>query len=230
MHITIFANGELPDTDIVLEPKTIIIAVDGGLHHCSALDLNPDILIGDFDSISEDDVAKYKGEGVKLIKFPSLKDETDLELALIHAVELGAQEITLYGLLGGRWDMNFSNIMLLSSPRFDQVRFYIESGETSIRILRGGMKLNINKRTDDRLSIIPLCPQANGITLKGLEWILDNASLDFGSQRGLSNRILNEEAIIQLRSGKLLVIIEKIYPSSASKGEIVYSTLNGSDK
>ncbi len=209
MHVTIFANGEFALNKINLHPDTTIIAADGGAHHCLCLGLTPDIIIGDFDSLSEEEILTFESKGTTFYRYPSSKDETDLELALIYADKIGTTEATIYGLLGGRWDMSFSNLTLLSSSRFDHINFFVETSNSTIRLLRNGIRLTIHGNQDDRVSIIPLCPHACGITTIGFEWSLENENLEFGSQRGLSNRMINSEAQISINSGKLLIIIDK---------------------
>jgi thiamine pyrophosphokinase len=191
MHVTIFSNGDLFTSNIILHPDTYVIAVDGGAKHCLKLGIKPEIVIGDFDSLNQIEIQTFKNKGVNLLTYPTAKDETDLELALEYSVEVGATEIEIFGLLGGRWDMSLSNILLLTSPQFNHINFNVEAGKTSIRLLRDGMTLNIYGCYSDRVSLIPLSPEACGIKLRGFEWTLDNENLKLGSQRGISNRIIN---------------------------------------
>ena len=223
MHLTIFANGELPPPDINLEPNTQVVAVNGGARHCLSLGIHPDVVIGDFDSFSLEEVEIVKNRKTTLLRYPTSKDETDLELALNFAVDSGAADVVMYGLLGNRWDMSFSNILLLSSTRFNQINFFVESGNTSIRVLRGGTKLFIQGNLNNRVSIIPLSRIANGISIQGLEWSLDDESLEFGSQRGLSNKTIKKLSQVSLKSGILLVIIDRELSSSKGHFSAVYS-------
>jgi len=225
MHVTIFSNGDFQLNKIDLQGDTTIIAADGGAHHCLSLGITPDIIIGDFDSLSEEELLIFEKKGSRFHRYPSSKNETDLELALIYAVGIGATEVTLYGLLGGRSDMSFSNLTLLSSPRFDNVNFFIETINCTIRLLRSGMRVIIKASKGALVSLIPLCPGAYGITTYDLEWKLRNESLEFGSQRGLSNRMKNSRAQISMMLGKLLIIIDKENNIQSGEFSAEYSSL-----
>ena len=123
--IIIFANGNKPKNVKLASSDEIILAADGGARHCRDLDITPDFIIGDFDSLPIEDINYFKNRGVKFIRHPSEKDETDLELALNHAFKIGASDIDLYGLFGGRWEMSFANLLLLASPKYSKFKFRI---------------------------------------------------------------------------------------------------------
>ncbi len=217
----IIANGNIARSNIDPPADSIVIAADGGARHCLKLGIKPQVVIGDFDSLTRDELATFEKSGTKLIRYPVDKDETDLELALEYAVDNGANDITLLGLLGGRWDMSFANILLLSSPRFEGVNFHIIDGNTEMFILRGSNKLELGGIPGDTVSVIPLSKETNGITYTGLEWPLEDGSIDFGSPRGVSNRLSSEIARIHLNSGVLFVIITHQMISDQQPGKEV---------
>ena len=119
MRAVIFANGDLcfQPGELTFHGEEFIIAADGGSQHCLALNLLPDILIGDLDSTSEPLRRDWEEKGVEIISHPERKDETDLELALLQAQKQGVAEIHVYGVVGGRLDMTFANRMLLAHPQ-----------------------------------------------------------------------------------------------------------------
>jgi len=206
-QITIFANGELSTTNASLPPDATIIAADGGAKHCLALGIIPHVVIGDFDSLSKKDIAALNAAGSEFIRHPTSKDETDLELALDYSLGLGASEVTLYSLLGGRWDMTFANILLLASARYSGIRFRILDGNAKAFILHGGETLDIEGQPGNKISVIPLNGPASGICYTGLRWPLKNATLPFGSPKGVSNELLTTEASIALDEGLLIVFV-----------------------
>jgi thiamine pyrophosphokinase len=115
LRAVIFANGELKGYEAVrdlLQPDDLILAADGGSNHCRALGVTPAVLIGDLDSVTEDDLAFWKEAGTRIIQHNPDKDENDLELALLYAKEKGAQDVLILGGLGGRWDQTLANILL----------------------------------------------------------------------------------------------------------------------
>ena len=88
-RIIIFANGELPDLGkarALIQKDDYIICADGGTRHALALDLRPDLIIGDMDSVEKGQLQSLKQAEVSIELFPHDKNETDLELAIQRAV------------------------------------------------------------------------------------------------------------------------------------------------
>ena len=105
MQAIIFANGDFnapTDLDERLAAADLIIAADGGAQHCQALKLSPNVIIGDLDSISPEIKSGWEAKGAQVIQYPADKDQTDLELALLHAKQVGATKIHVLGALGKR--------------------------------------------------------------------------------------------------------------------------------
>lgn len=204
-QITIFANGRLTDNNIRISSNQIIIAADGGARHLLRLGYLPDFIVGDFDSLTPEETRIFETKEVKLVRFSREKDETDLELALDIAKDIGASEITLYGLLGDRWDMTFSNLLLLTASKYAEIHFCIVEGNTTAYILRKGESLTLQGHPGSIVSVIPLSDRTRGVSYQGLKWPLENESLPFGSPRGLSNLMISNEAHISLKEGILLV-------------------------
>jgi thiamine pyrophosphokinase len=221
----IIANGEISHTVINTPPDAIVIAVDGGALNCLKLGIFPNVVIGDFDSLSQDDILKLEKSGAEMIRYPVNKDETDLELALDYAVNTGVTKLTLFGLLGGRWDMSFANILLLSSSKYKGIHFHIINGCDEMFILRGGETIELNGLVGDIVSVIPLTSQTTGVTYSGLEWPLVRASLEFGSPRGVSNRLTSEIARIEMETGILLIVVtpqDNQLEENTRKDDLIY--------
>ena len=204
MRCVIFANGWLKHTPI-LHPGDLIIAADGGARHCLKLGLRPAIVIGDLDSLGEEDLAALKAVGAEIIQYSTRKDYTDLELALRHAQSLGADEILVLGALGKRWDQTVANLLLPAALAPMPIR--LVDGNQEIRMLRGGESLEVQGRPGDTFSLIPLAGDARGVTTQDLEYPLNQEDLAFGSTRGVSNLLLAGQATISLREGLLLCIL-----------------------
>jgi len=205
----IFANGDLGGQ---ITPKGIvtgsdlIIAADGGAEHCRVLDMVPDYIIGDFDSIEQEDLRYFQSEGSKVIQHPADKDYTDLELAVIHAQSCGVNEIFVFGGLGNRWDQSIANILLLASSILEDLDVRLVEANQMIRVLRPGKKYEITGSLGDIVSLIPLGGDATGIRTSGLHYPLDNEDLRLGSTRGISNILDQSPASVEIREGILLCI------------------------
>ena len=213
MRAIIFANGILEKwpAGFELAPTTdLIIAADGGTHHCLARGVSPHVVVGDLDSLEPETLADLESKGVEIKAYPPRKDETDLELALQEALDRKASEIIILGALGNRWDMTLANVLVLTTPFLKDVRTRIMDGRQEITCLAGGQKAVFSGRPGDVLSLAPLQGSADGITLSGLEYPLEKATLPLGSTRGISNVFAGRIATVELRSGCLLVCIARL--------------------
>ncbi|MDY7076982.1 MAG: thiamine diphosphokinase [Chloroflexota bacterium] len=214
MRTIIFANGEFPDPQNardLLCPDDLIIAANGGTRHALAAGVFPHVVIGDLDSLSPDERAHVEAEGSQIIRFSSRKDETDLELALLHAAREGATEIVVLAALGGRLDQTIANLLLLSLPELKECDVRIVSGHQMAFLIHGGQNTTlIEGSPGDIVSLIPLGGNAVGVMAEGLEWSLQEDILRFGPARGVSNVLTAEQARVQVRQGLLLCVVTHV--------------------
>ncbi len=220
MRSIIFANGEFCQTvnEINITDNDLVIAADGGSGHCQTLGIIPDVLIGDLDSTSKDLIQEWQNAGALVVRHPAQKDETDLELALLHAQAEGASEIIVYGAVGGRLDMTFGNLLLLAHPELNCPVTLICSGE-EVRALRPGESLVLHGAPSDIVSLLSLGPGESRIRTEGLEYPLEDEDLGFGLTRGISNQMAAEQAVIQLEKGLLVVIHTRTNQTEVGKNE-----------
>jgi len=210
LRAIVVANGELDDparlkARLVDLGEARVIAADGGLHNCRKLGLQPETVIGDLDSIGPAEVLQLQKAGVQLLRRPPQKDETDLELALFRALELGIAQVVVVGALGGRLDMSLANLFLLAHPRLSELEIRLWSGNQTAWLLRppGG---EVGGRPGDSLSLIPIGGEATGVVTEGLEYPLRGESLQLGVPRGVSNVLTGSTAQVQLQTGLLLAV------------------------
>ncbi len=208
----IFANGPYQEEigPIILSEKEgdLIIAADGGANKCQLLHIDPHIIIGDLDSISPTLIEKYSAAGIEIIQYPTRKDATDLELAIDLAMTRGAEEIVLFGVLGGRWDMSLSNIMLAASKKYNSMVISLLNVQCRIHIIHGKTTLQLKGYTGQITSLIAISADTEGVTISGFEYPLENAILPFGSSIGVSNLLKETDGSITLKHGTLLCIQE----------------------
>lgn len=207
MRAIIFANGEYPHPyrQPDLQEGDLVIAADGGSRHCQALQIIPDLLIGDLDSANPDLAADWEAAGVEVIRHPEDKDQTDLELALLLAQERGSGEALVYGAVGGRLDMTYGNLILLAHPQLTLPATLIWGNE-EVHLLRPGEDLSLAGQPGDTLSLLPLHPGGAVVSTQGLQYALKNEKLAFGLTRGISNRLIQTRATIRLETGLMAVI------------------------
>ena len=206
-RIIIFANGDLPNPDqarALIQPDDTILCADGGARHAMALGLTPHRVIGDFDSLDSTDIIRLTRDGAELDAYPRDKDYNDLELTLEAARAMHPREVILLGALGGRLDQTLANIFLLAHPSYASLHVTLVHGPERAWVVRDE-KL-IRGEVGDIVSVLPLTPDVTGLTYhRGLRWLLKDATLPFGSSRGVSNELVADEAYITLRTGVILI-------------------------
>ncbi|MEW6716085.1 MAG: thiamine diphosphokinase [Chloroflexota bacterium] len=220
MRAVIFAHGDLTSPQATLEallPDDFIIAADGGAKHCSKLGITPDLVIGDFDSLTKDELEKLQNAGAQIIRHPASKDETDLELAFRQAQQMGIEEVLVFGALGFRWDMSIANLLLLAHSDFQHLRITCLNGPQILKLLSSGKKLEVQGQPGDTVSLIPIGGDSRGITTHGLEYSLKRGTLRLGTTRGISNVLQNNRASIELEDGLLLVVLIHRNPNDTHK-------------
>ncbi len=207
MNCVIFCGGVIEDYDPInkyAQGAQLILCVDSGARHCRKLQIVPDYLIGDFDSISEEDFTALAEAGASVMRFPSEKDMTDSELAIQVAYEKGCRRIILLGAIGSRIDHTLSNLFLLKKLADLNVEGVIVNEKNEIRMIRDHIELKSEK--DTFLSLLPVDGNAVGVTTSGLYYPLTEATLEVGSSWGVSNRFTADVASVSVKQGYLLVI------------------------
>ncbi|HEX8931945.1 MAG TPA: thiamine diphosphokinase [Patescibacteria group bacterium] len=206
----IFLNGDLSDLSQAqkyIQPDDYIICADGGAKHALNLNLKPNAIIGDLDSLSQDLQTELQKEEIEWHKFKTEKDETDSELALNFAIKKGFKTIFLFGVFGSRLDHFLSNIFALTHLTDQGITVTIIEGKKEIKIFK--QQLSIQGTIGDIVSLIPIATDAKNITTTGLKYKLNNENLFFGYSRGISNELTAKEATVKVEKGTLLMIHEK---------------------
>ncbi len=194
----IFCAGEFDGNILPVQPGDCIIAADGGLRHTQALNLTPDILLGDFDSLG------YTPEGATV--FPAEKDDTDAMLAVRRGLSLGFREFMLYGSLDGkRLDHTVANFQTLAFLAREGAWGYLVGLDTVATVIQNG-SLEFEQGCKGILSLFCLGPEARGVTLEGLQYPLENGTLTSDLPLGVSNHFLGGPARVSVRSGQLLAL------------------------
>jgi thiamine pyrophosphokinase len=213
LRAIIFANGILRDPELIkgkIQPGDLVIAADGGLIFCDQLGILPDVLIGDFDSLSAERVEALAGSGVLLIRFPANKNFTDLELALQHARSRGIENILVFSALGARWDQTLANLLLPAASSLQGASITLLDEAHEIHLIdsrQGRTELEVVGQPGDIVSLIPIGGDATRVITEGLEYPLKDEELSFGSTRGISNVMLVEKARITLGAGLLVCVV-----------------------
>lgn len=210
--IAVLANGvwEREWGEQVLQEVDFLICADGGANSAVLSGRLPDLLIGDLDSIFPENLKQCEKAGCVIERYPCVKDETDLELALFRAEErarlLGEREIWLYGATGKRIDHFLGNIALMLASAKKGYRICLVDPEHDLWILQG--REEIKGSLGQKISLIALSEQAI-VTTEGLRYPLRQEVLLQESPRGVSNVFLGEGAVVQVHEGWVLVVLPR---------------------
>ena len=213
VHALVLADGSLPAL-ATLDAAwpgwsagiDLVIAADGGARHAPVLGRTIDLWVGDGDSIGEAELAALAAAGVPIRRSPVAKDESDAELAILAALDAGAQRITILGALGGeRFDHGLANVWLLGHPRLAGRDVRLLDGGVRIRLVGPGAA-DLGGRIGDLVSLLPFGGDAAGLTTAGLRYPLRDEALPSGPSRGLSNVRDAADASLTVGSGRILVV------------------------
>ncbi|MDR0696861.1 MAG: thiamine diphosphokinase [Christensenellaceae bacterium] len=176
-----------------------IIVADGGLKN--AKNIKIDILIGDFDSIDTNQLP----EGIKKITYNSEKNETDGELAINFAVELGYKRINIYAALGGRTDHLLGNLALLSlASSLNAIAVIKDIKETIFFVTK---KISFMAPKNTYVSIVPFGGNATIKNSQNLKYKLNKTEIKCNNTLGISNIAIDEKVCFEIEKGEVLVFV-----------------------
>jgi thiamine pyrophosphokinase len=195
---TLFSNYHTIPTD------AFIIGVDGGTNELEILHHEPELIIGDMDSILSDVLAKYETQ-VPILKYSTEKDETDCELAIRWCIDNKFREIVIVNSLEGRFDHVMGLIQNLLYATLNGLKARIESKKQQIFFLEKDQIISSKKGM--RLSLIPFSPVVKKVKTEGLVFALNEEDLFQYQTRCISNQFQDDTARIQYIEGDLLAIL-----------------------
>lgn len=203
------AEVRLLQGDLAAAVPPLVIGVDGGARHVTALGFVPDVVTGDFDSLDDAERVVLENRGAQIVPTPD-QDYTDLDKALAYAInERGARSIRVFAATGGRLDHTFAALSTLVKygKAFPALRLHLVDGHGITQPLQPG---TTTLRGDDLpgrvLSLLALGPVA-GVTTTGVRWPLTGESLEPGVRDGTSNEVTAEVVTIRFAAGNLLVML-----------------------
>ncbi|MCP3941300.1 MAG: thiamine diphosphokinase [Desulfobacteraceae bacterium] len=210
MNCIIVASGNLlfsPGIKKLLKEADLIIAADGGAGHLKQMNIHPHAIIGDMDSIHPETRQFFEKNFTPIVTHPSRKNNTDTDLCIDFALKKGATTITLLGVTGQRLDHTLANIFLLRKLAALGIKSRILDANNEIYLITDHLKLKGEK--GELLSVIPISDKVTGLTITGLEFPLENASISMGSSLGISNYFKKDHATISIATGILLITKSK---------------------
>lgn len=207
MNAVIVCNGSVGDYSCYgryFENTELIICVDGGARHIKRFGVKPHVLLGDFDSIPEEDFKHFQETDVEIIRFPREKNMTDTELAIEFAAGKGCKSIVFIGALGTRFDHSLANIFLLKKMLDRGIHGLIVNEQNEITLIRD--RIQLHREDDMKVTLLPLSEAVQGVTTRGMYYPLKDATMEMGTSWGVSNEFDSEAGEVTVKSGLLLVI------------------------
>lgn len=197
--------GEVPVSE-----DDFVIAVDGGLSYCGLLQLEPDLIVGDFDSVndSEAEAVRALEQEVpeRILRLPCEKDDTDTIAALKEGLKRGYRDFRLYAATGGRFDHTFANIQCLLFLKAHDATGYLVDGAGMMFAIQNE-SVTFRETMEGTVSLFSLEKETRGVTIEGLKYTLKDAVVTNDFPIGISNEFIGEKATITVEDGTLVCMI-----------------------
>jgi len=200
--VVVVASG--PGPALRLPDARTVVAADGGLDRAIQLGIDVDVVVGDLDSVSAGALAEAEAAGARIVRHPSAKDATDLELALDEAVALDAHRVLVVASGAGRLDHLVAGLLSLAADRYAALEVDAVVGDAVVHVVRG--ERTLVGEPGDTVTLLAVGGPAEGVTTAGLEYRLAGETLEPGSSRGVSNVFAEAEARVTVTAGVLLAI------------------------
>jgi len=197
--IIVGAGEFFPDRPPKPLPGDLLIAADGGYKYLKELNLRPDLLVADFDSLTID-----APDDIPVMRFKSEKDDTDMGLAISEGIRSGCTDFFIYGGTGGRADHTFANYQALIALARKGLRGYLMDKSGLVTAVCGS-SLHLNPLSSGMVSVFAADTRCEGVSIKGLKYEVDHAPLTNDFPLGVSNELIGRPACISVEQGVLLV-------------------------
>lgn len=194
MKCILIGNGEYHNDLIMKNKDDLLIVVDGGYNHLKNKNITIDLIVGDLDSIND------LPNNIETIKYPEIKDYTDMDLAIREGIKRGYSEFIIYGALGKRLEHSITNIYLLQKYKDYNIKLIDQNLECFVLENK-----TYNFKNKGLISIFSLTDKSI-VSIKGLKYNLENKELTNSFPLGIDNQALGLNASIKVTEGVVLVM------------------------
>lgn len=216
--------GDLLNTGFNISQDDLVIACDAGALYCDIIGIRPNVIIGDFDSITPEDYEPIESKASRiltlgeamdspldldetlLIKLPVVKDDTDSLAALRYSLSKGYDEFHFYAATGGLLDHTFANIQCLAFLKENGAKGYLWDQDGMITLIKNE-SISFKKEMDGRVSVFAFNGPARGVTIEGLYYEVKDCELSGSFPIGVSNSFVGKESTVSVDDGCLLVMV-----------------------
>lgn len=197
--VALFLNGQAPKIFPDLSQFEVIFCTDGAYRYLQSNGIKPDVVSGDFDSLSPDEILK----GIEVVETPD-QNFTDFEKALQIIQNRNFGDVHIYGSSGMEHDHFLGNLSTgvkykdkLNLVFFDDYSYYFfTEKETVLEGYKGQI-----------ISLYPF-PVTKNIITSGLLYNLNNEDLDLSKKIGIRNKAMDDTVTINYEQGELLIFIK----------------------
>lgn len=202
--------GDLTISEIPIGENDLCIAVDGGYEYCKLLEITPDYILGDFDSISEKEaegVAEIaRAEEDKVIILPVEKDDTDMLAAIKLGLSKGYQSFRIYGGMGGRIEHTIANIQCLLYLKEHDAVGYLMDG-TGMILVAKEEEISFQDSLEGYMSLFSMGDKAT-VTIENMKYLLKEQEVTNSFPIGISNEfVLGEKGKVTVHEGSVMMIV-----------------------
>ena len=202
-EIVLITGGRQPNFDWfkqMIENRQIV-CIDHGIDFCKENDIVPNFLIGDFDSADNYSIQWAIDNNVKIERHNVDKDFTDTQLALNHINDNALAIIT--GAFGGRLDHLYSTLFTCANL---QIKNCLTDENETILFLSAGESMSVEfYKIPLALSLLPMSEICEDVTIDGVHWSLNSATLSQSIPNAISNRVESDIVNISIKSGKIAI-------------------------
>lgn len=204
MRCFIFGAGDFKGTDFPCPSVSdLVIAADGGLTYVRELGIKPDIVLGDFDSLSGD---LPPGDDYEILTFPPEKDYTDMMLAAEAGFGRGARTFYILGGTGGRMDHTLANIQVVVNLARRGCKVYLVGSDFWVSAVHNG-KMELSSEIEGYFSLYSFSEVSEGVDIEGAKYEVKNFTLKQEDPRAISNEFIGEAVSISVKQGTLLICV-----------------------
>lgn len=209
----VIGAGDLTVGQVAVGEEDLVIAVDGGINYCSVLEIEPDILLGDFDSVNEaqrEAILQMKEEvPERVVVLKPEKDDTDMLAALRLGLEEGYDYFLIYGGCGGRVEHTIANIQCLLFLKNHGAVGYLMDGSGMMFVMKNE-EVRLRENLEGYFSLFCLGKEAMGVTIRGMKYELTDYHMTNDFPIGVSNEFVGKEATVSVADGELLGIVNYV--------------------
>lgn len=203
--------GALPLSDVSFlksyqEQGCFLVACDGGYQSFLNAGIEPDLLVGDFDTFDQTKILKPK----KIIPLNTHKDDTDTLVAIKYLLNENYDEFHLFGCLGGKIEHTYANIQLIYflTSQHKKAYLYSQDNQTMIHMIFNSC-IRLKAKNCGKFSVFSYNSNARGVSILGAMYELQDATLRNDTPLGISNEQIGKEVTISVEDGTLLLVLEK---------------------